>query len=347
MPEKKKYFDELNIFRALIIIWVVIGHSTDYVDAYPFSGFMKDYAYSFHMSAFFVISGLLFSKKVTGIKSIKDAGSVVLSRAKRLLIPYFCYSVLSYLLKFFMEKYAFNSLSDHPIKDILLGTNNPNGGIWFLHTLFFLSVLAVILCKVPALITTLVMLAIKIASCFVVIPSFRFPPLMQIYRYGVFFFFGIFFFRYYDRLSYSIKRLFLNKKVLMYPLTVLMCATTFTVFFFIRDELKGNIIIGFLISITHIVVWYLIAVFANCFMVPKKFLMTIGNYGMDIYQIGYYIQTIVRVVFGTILGTPFLFFTFLMFILGLLLPIPISKYFIRKIRPLRMILLGDFSKQKD
>lgn len=78
----------------------------------------------------------------------------------------------------------------------------------------------------------------------------------------------------------------------------------------------------------------------------KKPANIIGNYGMDIYMIGYYVQISIRVVFGSMLGLPYLFYSICMFIFGLVLPIPISKYIVRKIKILRILVLGDFSKKK-
>ena len=42
MESKKKYYSELNIFRGLIIVWVVIGHSFD-ADG-SFFGMLNTYA---------------------------------------------------------------------------------------------------------------------------------------------------------------------------------------------------------------------------------------------------------------------------------------------------------------
>lgn len=343
---KHKYYNELNIFRALVIIWVVIGHSTDY-NAFFLSGFLKHYAYSFHMQAFFVLSGMLFSKKVSGIDSVKKAWSTIVGRFQRLMIPYFFYSVVSYLMKFFLEKYAFNQLTDNPVLDVLLGKENPNGGIWFLHTLFVFSVVAVLFCKVPPFIMLVLSLGLKIASLFGAIPYFGLSPLKQIYINSVYFFFGIFIYRYYDRISEALKRLLQQKKPLAGIISAVLAVTTFAVFYLLYKNRLNFIGMWFLMAIVHILVWYILAVCMNTFNVAKRVLMPIGNYGMDIYLIGYYFQTAVRVIFGTILGTPFWFFTLLMFVLGLWLPIPVSKYFVRKFKWTRRILLGDFSKAKD
>jgi len=345
-PTPKKYYDELNIFRALIIIWVTLGHSTDYVAAYPFSGFLKDYAYSFHMCAFFVLSGILIAKKLRAIQSFKDAGKLALNRLERLIVPYLFFSVVSYVLKFFLEKYAFNAITENPVKDVLLGVNNPNGGIWFLHTLFVLSMVGILLCKVPDYITLMIMAGLKIATLFVDIPYFGFAPLGNIYQYGFYFFLGVFLYRYYDGISSFLQPFFQKKRVITFGVSLLALVDTFAVFYVIRIQHAYTPVVRFLLSVAHILVWYLLAHCINLIRPAKKGLMVVGNYGMDIYMLGYYVQTAVRVVFGTILGMPFLFFTSLMFILGLLLPIPISKFIVRKVRVLRMLMLGDFSKSK-
>lgn len=60
---------------------------------------------------------------------------------------------------------------------------------------------------------------------------------------------------------------------------------------------------------------------------------------------GYYVQIAIRVVLGTMLGVPYVLYSLLMCVLGLLLPIPISKYIVRKIKLAKMLMLGEFTKK--
>lgn len=340
---KRKYYQELNIFRALIIIWVVIGHSFN--KGTDFLGYLHYYAYTFHMNAFFVLSGLLFSKKVAAIDSVKHGCLAILDRFKRLMVPYFFFTAVSFVLKYYLEDYANHSLPENPLMSTLLGSSNPNGGLWFLYALFVMSCVAILLCKVPPLLTTLVMLGLRIAMLFVSLPSFGFYPLVQLYKSGVCFFFGIFLFRYYDKLSESITRLYFKKRWITAIGNIVLLAVSFGTIRWVQingTPMKG---LSLILIAFNIMVWYFTAVWCASYTGCARLLKPLGDYGMDIYMIGYYVQITLRVVLMSMLGLPYLFYSMMMYIGGLLLPIPISKYIVRRFRVTKALVLGDFSKQ--
>lgn len=346
MESKKRYFKELNIFRGLIIIWVVIGHS--FVADGTFLGHLTTYAYTFHMSAFFLLSGILFYPKLTRIHNFKDGFSVVLNRFKRLIVPYLFFSIISYILKYFFESYAYNQLSSgfSIIHDLFFGVNNPNGGIWFLHNLFIFSLFAVLLKFIPSIILFLSSSILYVVSFFVDINSdFR-----SLITFAPYFFFGIFFSKYYGKISEHLLKYLENKsaKNRLYISSVLLGIISVTVFCIYLNFSKDSInaILKLLMCIVNILFWYMISVCLTSNQKLQKPINVIGNYGMDIYMIGYYIQISIRVGLGSILGLPYLFYSMCMLVFGLLLPIPISKYVVRKVKLFRMLMLGDFSKKE-
>ena len=343
MPEKKKkYYDELNIFRAIVIIWVVIGHSFDAKG--DLFGFLHFYAYTFHMKAFFILSGILFASALVRISGIKDAGRLVISRFKRLMVPYFFFTAVSYVLKLFLERYAKNDLSSNILFDALTGRNNPNGGIWFLFALFWISLLAIALCKLPPwlnLIITLCLFTLKTLTVYLDYPIVRY-----IAEYAVFFFLGIFLAKYYDKISEFFKRLFESRKALCIALSLFAFALSVIV---TSLYFKGTIAFKYfgiiLIFYNTLCAYFLSLCILEATAVKRAF-MCIGNYGMDIYMIGYYVQITLRVVLMSMLSLPYLAYALPMCIFGLLLPIPISKYFVRKFRITRALMLGNFKKEK-
>lgn len=341
---EKKYYEELNILRGLIIVWVVIGHS--FVSENTFFGFLTNYAYSFHMSAFFALSGLLFYSKIKKIKTIKDVGSTILDRFKRLIVPYLFFTFISYLLKYFLESYAYNKLSNNIFIDVLLGENNPNGGIWFLHSLFILSVVAVLAYKIPSAAMLIITIILKIT---ISILDFSIPIVTSFCEYSVFFFAGIFISKYYDNISCYLRKVCENvkkKRILIFG-SVLSLIISFTLTYYLKLYNKNthNLIL-FILAVFNILVWYFIAFWLSNTKKAKKAPELFGKYGMDIYMFGYYIQIAIRVVLGTMLGTPYILYSFLMCVLGLSLPIPISKYIVRKIKLAKMLMLGEFSKKE-
>lgn len=347
--KSKKYFDELNIFRALVILWVTLGHSTlfagDY-SSFDLQSFCHGYAYSFHMPALFMLSGMLFAGKFNHSKSIADKSKVIADRFTRLMVPYFFYTAVSYLLKIFTEKYAYNALSTgrKAFVDILFGMNNPNGGIWFLNTLFFISLIAILINRIDIRIITAGAFAVSLLSNFTSVLNFNY--IRNICLYSVFFYIGILLMSNttYERISEKISRV--KNKNMLSIISVIGIMLSFMITYVSLYNLNSSVL-RYIIIYTNILVWYTVAAAVSInSRVTKKCSMCIGNYGMDIYMIGYYVQIAIRVVLYSILGLNGHICSFAMFILAIIMPIPISKYIIRKFKLTSAIMLGNFKSLK-
>ena len=339
---KKKYYDELNIFRAFIIVWVVIGHSFD--EGNDFLGMLHTYAYSFHMPAFFILSGLLFAKKIKAISSVKDGAKLIGDRFLRLMVPYYFYTVVSIILKFFFENYANNKLDVNNVFYLIIGLRNPNGGLWFLLALFLISVVVIILYKLPALVGLVLALALHIFC--IKTSVIHISLLYYIAYYSVYYYLGLVIAEYYDTISKSINE-FVSKRLLVSGIVAVgYIPAAFIVTVLISQNLGNSSIYKLIIVLLNTVVYYLLAVFVNALARVKKPFMTIGNYGMDIYLIGYYVQVSISVVLNSILGAPYIVYSLSMLVFGLLLPIPISKCFVRKFRITRILALGNYKKSQ-
>ncbi len=341
---KKKYYDELNIFRALIIIWVVIGHSFDAGN--DFLGLLHAYAYTFHMKAFILLSGLLFAKKIKALTSFREGARLIGDRFLRLMVPYFFYTGVSIVLKLFLDDYANNKLSLGVVINSLVGVSNPNGGLWFLYALFVLNIFAVLLFKLPALAGFILTLALHIVHIKTGVFS-SIPLLTYITYYGVFFYGGMVLSDYYGAVSVSMNEFFRRSPVISGAASVIYLPVAFFVSVVAVKVIKGNSLLTLLIPVLNITVYYCLSVFINSLVKAKKPFMTIGNYGMDIYLIGYYVQITLRVLLKSMLGLPYLVYSLSMCIFGLLLPIPISKYIVRKFRITRALMLGDYKKHEN
>lgn len=339
---KKRYFDELNIFRALIIAWVIIGHSFDADQS--LLGFSHFYAYSFHMPAFFMLSGFLFSSKLKRSKGIKDKLTQVKDRAQRLIVPYIFFTAVSYVLKIFLENYANNELNSNVIRGFLLCEQNPNGGIWFLYALFLISVFALLICNLDNRIMFVIAIALKVGLSFC---DSQIMPIYSFREFPIYFFAGVLLFDYYpaiiDKLNDFISK---KKNSLLFIAGIIAMLVISVIATYYNTYINKNKILKLIVCIFNILLWYFIAVAINKTKMLKNASMVVGNYGMDIYVIGYYVQIIIRVIGKSILHLPYLAYSPLMCILGIILPIPISKYFVRKIKIARMLMLGDFSKSK-
>lgn len=340
MPEKKKYFNELNIFRGLIIIWVIIGHS--YVSDSSIFGFLHDYAYSFHMNAFFMLSGFLMASKLKRCTDFKSSINLIVDRAKRLMVPYFFFTVITYILKMFLESYANNKLSSNIIVDVLLSRNNPNGGLWFLYALFIVSVFVVLLNKLNKFVLLAITIAMKIVLIYTNVPV---PIIGYLLNRSMIVVIGIILFDYYEKIEAFFAS---NKKgtnIVLYAVGPIMLIASVPLAY-LSKRVVDNDYLELAVCLFNIVAWYLLSQLLNRTSKLKALPTLIGNYGMDIYVFAYFVQIPIRVVLGTMLGLPYAIYATLMFVFGLFIPIPISKYIIRKVRLFRILTLGDFSKEK-
>lgn len=98
----------LDINKGLAILFVYLGHSLLYYpislpEQYGWCAVLERCISSFNMPLFFIISGFLFWKPV------KNAGQIVWSKFKRLMIPYFSVMGVIMVSKIFLPA----SLSYH------------------------------------------------------------------------------------------------------------------------------------------------------------------------------------------------------------------------------------------
>ncbi len=145
---------------GLGIILVVIGHSTaaspEVAVAYAtssvaYAAFLRviDWIYTFHMALFFAIAGFLYCAS-TLKRSRPDYDALILSKGRRLLVPYFVISTLAYPIKASLSQFAV-----HPVDfsfqgyfgGLLFPWTNSIIFFWFLPTLFLCFAVAPILLR--------------------------------------------------------------------------------------------------------------------------------------------------------------------------------------------------------
>lgn len=138
MKERIKWID---ILRAIAIIFVVIGHTLT-------EGEVQTYFYSFHIPLFFFISGMLFKNKE------EKFATFLIKKIKQLLVPYFCFGIVSILIYAILGKLAANSLGRGNIDGNILmnvlgllygsaktGHLKYNLPLWFLPCLFSTNII--------------------------------------------------------------------------------------------------------------------------------------------------------------------------------------------------------------
>jgi len=146
----KQRIEWLDNLRAIAIFFVVLGHTVG------LPAHVEKLIFSFHMPIFFWISGV-FAKE-----SIRDEsfGGFIARRWRKRLIPYFSFSVISYVAWFFLFRH-FGSQAEmniSPIRPLIgffygNGINNwlvTNTVLWFFLCLFVTEILFYFVIKLPS-----------------------------------------------------------------------------------------------------------------------------------------------------------------------------------------------------
>lgn len=325
MEQKKMYYPEINIARGFALLFVTLGHS--FPDAVGALGRIYNICYSFHMGLFFILSGFVIARKfISHDYKITDE---IKNKSIRLLIPYFVFSVITLIMKVFTEKYANNPFSLKDSYKILLGIN-PNGGLWFLWTLFVISVIFILLGKLKH---NLIYFAVFSVAAYIInlfVPKIFISGVL---RYAVFYAVGIFIYKYYDAF----------KKYILNP----YCSSAMLILFCVTHifRLKTDYIVTCLsASIFILFLSQSIMKFKDKTKIIYTVFNELGTYSYDIYLLSYFIQVPLRVLFKSIFPIPELLLYFLMFTLGTIIPYLASKFILRKVPIFNLLLFGNKRK---
>ncbi|MEJ5306926.1 MAG: acyltransferase family protein [candidate division WOR-3 bacterium] len=140
--DKRENF--VDIAKSLGIFLVVLGHT-------EINPNLKTFIYSFHMPLFFIVSGFLF-------KTESNFKEFFIKKFKRLIIPYFIFSFLTYLFWVFVTgRHGIGLVSEigylKPIVGTLTGLSHNdylvhNISLWFLYVLFLIELLYFYISKI-------------------------------------------------------------------------------------------------------------------------------------------------------------------------------------------------------
>lgn len=129
--DEKVRINWIDLYKGILILLVLVGHISQ-------NKYINTFIYSFHMPAFFFISGYLYKTKKHFIKQ----------KFKSIMIPYFFFSLLTYIYWVLIERKLRNQTQNifGTGFNILLmrGGNDAyvyNIALWFLPCLFFIEVI--------------------------------------------------------------------------------------------------------------------------------------------------------------------------------------------------------------
>lgn len=133
---KDKMSNEISLLYTMGVLLTILGHSHPN-DWTLFPSQPIDFIYSFHMPLFFCISGYLFAKS----SSLEKDGYLtwLYKKSKRLLIPYFVISAISFIPKTLLENGNLHDISLYDIfKCFFAPRFNIWGHFWFIPVIFIL-----------------------------------------------------------------------------------------------------------------------------------------------------------------------------------------------------------------
>ena len=143
MGEKKK-IEWLAVLQGFSMLLVVIGHvmltnkSND--PTTPIATEIQRVIYTFHMPLFIFISGWLFY--FTCIRKEKPYKEMLLSKVKRLVVPFYTFTLVTMVLKMKFPQLMHRMVDwQEIVNTFVLFKSNPLGEMWFVVVLFELMLL--------------------------------------------------------------------------------------------------------------------------------------------------------------------------------------------------------------
>lgn len=134
LNNNRRNISEISWLYTFGVLLTIFGHSHSN-DWTTFPSRPIDFIYSFHMPLFFCISGYLFAKS----HSLEKNGfsKWIGDKSKRLLIPYFVISAISFIPKTLLEKGSLNGIGfEELLQCFFAPRNNVWGHFWFLPVIF-------------------------------------------------------------------------------------------------------------------------------------------------------------------------------------------------------------------
>lgn len=123
----KERIEQLDYLKGIFILLMVTFHLALVEETYPV---LREAVYTFHMSAFLIISGYLANVEKPLGKFCHDL--------LRLVVPYVIFESLYILMQYYVggSLGAHNAISDLSINDFFLRVaTQPTGPYWYIHTL--------------------------------------------------------------------------------------------------------------------------------------------------------------------------------------------------------------------
>lgn len=326
------YYAEVNIMRGILALLVILGHVLTQLDATDEIGYnalnaFGQVIYSFHMPAFFIVSGFVGIKAIE-CDTIKKKWTFIKNKFLRLMVPYFVMGILYLPFRILLSKIARSEYSISEFPKILIG-ENPDGALWFLYTLFLVTVITCLIStRKNIYIIAVITFLLYLSTLFVSYPA---AILSRLATYLFFYMAGICIRMNYDVLLEKAEK----RKWKIFAAAIVV--------FIIGNVLR----LGLSISLAHILtvlsgtvmIWSgALIITGNEAGVVFKGCKLFGDYSMDMYIFGEPIKVVTRTVLSIL---PLLVMAPLTFVITVAASIFISWLIIRRVKVFRVLFLGE------
>lgn len=319
----------ITFLQSYCVTLIVIGHIpplTHYLPAYPIQ-FIVTWLYSFVLAPFLLCSGYLFCYT----KSIDRLGikRYLTNKAIKIIIPYIILSAVAFGPKVLLSRYSSRPIDSFNFTNffvsILYPTHfNPIAYFWFLPMIIIFYCLAIMIRKVNlnplniAIITTFLLLI----SQFNPLGNTEFLSLGKAVEYFIFFWFGMLFYHYEDRI---LKSVVFNIYLLpIFLILSLYLSTDSHVNLFNVQRL-----LGLIVSIKFGLIY------CNLKFKPFKY---IDGYYYQIFLLSYFFIILMKLILDNFMHLGYYPIVITTVLSGLFLPILSTKIISSKIPSLKFII---------
>ncbi|WP_143315751.1 acyltransferase [Clostridium sp. HBUAS56017] len=267
--EKRKTLEEFNFLKVIAMITVVLQHSMAVYSNWfrvprissQFYKFVNSFLSSYHVYMFVFVSGYLYYYTRYELNRNDDNRTFVYKKYRRLIVPYFCISLLYVMpIRMFTEKSNFSIYNI--MNDIILSKNSAH--LWFLLMLFGVFVVFRILEKRIES-GNIKILCIMFYGAYIVgklIEKSQVLNILQIHKvlqFAIFFYIG-FILRKYNRTI--LKRVKKVNVLVVLGIQILLTSGVYFLNLYCRSMLvKGiSVLIEPIVPLVGILFWYLIII---------------------------------------------------------------------------------------
>lgn len=342
---KTNLIKEVDYIKGIAILLVFIGHAaTPSFLPRPYTyEYIVQAIYSFHMPLFFLISGFL-SYKITDMNLKKNYIKFIKNKFYRLCIPFLTISFITNLMVIAIKIIVNSPLSINSILDMikiifLYPETGIMGALWFLYTLFIISIISPILIKFPL---KLVIVLAFLLNIFVP-NNIYFLSISRVCFFLVYFLIGVYFRKFYYN-SINIKNINIFNKILV------LCVCVISIMFYSYIITNDINISKYFINILN----FLCGLFGMIIMIiftkeiknfkSSNFLSFLGKHSIDIYLLSWFFQVSSMILISSILHiSNYNIFFVSNLIIGFLC-IPFSLLIIRKFKLLKFLILGEITE---